>query len=193
MKMDQIAFCCNSKEQELAIKLHFNLQDKDWIHDIVTALSYHYSPGGMILSAGYNVAELMFNYDLGIELEILRYLGGENFLSDFSEEKPFISHVGIHLDDNEAMPESDDYMKCVQETFTVSHTSSYLTDKDSKGYGRRYQYRIFSFGYNNHIKYIRRVHPGNNDIAICHDRLLQQYLNDDALKYDQSRPVGKHT
>lgn len=166
MKIDQIAFYAFNSDQAELIKSNFGLQDKQWIQDTVTANSVvNNSPVSQV-----NIAELQFNYDLGIELEILRYVRGPRWHETnplASTPKlvmgqwilpPFISHVGIHLEDGEPFPEMK-HCRLVQETFTTSHTAKYLTDPDSPGFGRTYHYRIFEMSPGSYIKYIRRIHP----------------------------------
>ena len=106
-----------------------------------------------------NEAYLQFNYDLGIELEIIRYTNGDNWHSPFGSANPmpFISHVGIHLDAHEPMPELPHGCRLAQETFTISHTSEYLTK--GAGAGRKYHYRIFELAPQTYIKYIKRIEP----------------------------------
>jgi hypothetical protein len=123
---------------------------KDTVHARSKVLNFPEQP---------NTAELQFNYSLGIELEILRYVHGQNWhlhnpLHRYSV--PFISHVGIHLDDGEEFPAME-HGKLVQETWTISHTSEYLTT--GAGAGRKYHYRIFELSPGSYIKYIRRINP----------------------------------
>lgn len=164
MKMDQLAFYADTDVQANRIKDQLGLIDAEWIKDTVTAKSEVWP-----FSTEENVAELQFNYSLGIELEILRYVKGcswhhQNPLAvkgGFDRKGanlPFISHVGIHLEDNEDFPEMR-YCPLVQETFTISHTSEYLTKEGSPGFGRKYHYRIFELSPGSYIKYIRRINP----------------------------------
>lgn len=158
MKIDQIAFYCGSEGAVASIKSWFGLQDAKWVHDTVTGESIISMNGRTYMSQ--NVAELQFNYDLGIELEILRYIRGDNFHME-NEAKvsmPFVSHVGIHLEDNEDFPPMPG-AKLVQETRTLSHTGEYLTSPTSPGYGRKYHYRIFQIQPCHFVKYIKRIHP----------------------------------
>lgn len=158
MKIDQIAFYCNSERCVAEVKKWFNLQEAKWIQDTVTGQSI--IADGCHTYVSQNVAELQFNYDLGIELEILHYVKGDNwhmFNPAFSN-KPFISHVGIHLGDDEDFPVMEG-AKLVQETKTLSHTGEYLTSPDSPGYGRKYHYRIFQTAPGHYVKYIKRIHP----------------------------------
>lgn len=161
MKIDQIAFYCADDKAEAIIKAHFGLQDAEWKKDTVTAIS-RFHADGEVIDEVTNIGYLQFNYDLGIELEILRYdddsehwhmeqvwkqrLLGANF--------PFISHVGIHLDEGEDFPVVDANMfLLVQETWTKSHTNPYVVEKK-----RLYHYRIYKCkGSNSYIKYIKRV------------------------------------
>lgn len=155
MKMDQIAFLCSTDKQALFVKKLFGLENAEWIKDTVTSRSKVWD-----LPEQPNTAELQFNYSLGVELEILRYIHGPNWhdpaelASNF--KAPFISHVGIHLDDGEEFPAMDG-CRLVQETWTVSHTSEYLTKLGSPGFGRKYHYKIFQLSLGSYIKYIKRI------------------------------------
>ncbi len=151
MKLDQVAYYCATKDQADHVKRMFGLTNSEWIKDKVTAMSSVY--GGPLMQ---NVAELQFNYALGIELEILRYIDGPSWHGKSVDviKRPIISHVGFHLEDGEEFPEMAG-CELVQETFTKSHTSEYLTT--GAGRGRLYHYRIFEVGTMNYAKYIRRV------------------------------------
>lgn len=156
MKIDQIAFYAYTDEQAAQIKAQFGLNNAQWIKDTVHARSKVWDR-----EEQSNTAELQFNYDLGVELEILRYIHGPNWhdpakllSNDF--KVPFISHVGIHLDDGEEFPAME-HCRLVQETWTISHTAKYLTTGPAAG--RKYHYRIFEMSPGSYIKYIRRIHP----------------------------------
>jgi hypothetical protein len=160
MKLDQIAFYAATPALADEIKSQFGLTNAKWVLDTVTARS---------IVAGNdhdaeNVAELQFNYDLGIEFEILRYISGPHWHirrnPNFDKSRAFLSHAGIHLDDNEDFPLPDlRGWSLVQETFTISHTSEYLTQPGSPGFGRKYHYRIFEVSPGSYIKYIKRINP----------------------------------
>jgi len=149
MKMDQVAYYCSNDEAERQIKNLFGLLEAAWVCDTVTATSYVRGEGPAV-----NVANLQFNYDLGVELELIRYTKGPNWHDPIMRHRPFISHIGIHLDDGEDFPTISS--KLVQETFTISHTSHYLTKGAAAG--RKYHYKIFEIAPGNFIKYIRRIH-----------------------------------
>ena len=157
MKIDQIAFYCPTEAAGLKVKRFFNLESATWIQDKVTARSTF---GNQAIPPSENIAELQFNYDLGIELEILCYISGPSWhwTNPLNREPQFISHVGIHLDDEEDFPD-DCGFPLVQETFTQSHTSEYLTKPESPGYMRRYHYKIYEMSPGSYIKYIRRIEP----------------------------------
>jgi hypothetical protein len=152
MKTDQIAYYCSNSRSEEFLKRSLGLADKEWIRDTVTGMSSVW--GGQPQK---NIGELQFNYDLGIEVEILRYTSGPFWHEsvNFSSE-PFISHVGAHLEDGEEFPA---FAGCrlAQETFTVSHTSEYLTTGAAAG--RLYHYKIFELRRGNYFKLIKRIHP----------------------------------
>lgn len=150
MKIDQVAYYCRTKVEEDILKQSLGLGKAEWLNDSVTAYSV------MNEVAGINKAELSFNYSLGIELEILRYVEGRNWHEN-NDMDFFISHIGIHLDDNEEFPIMED-AKLVQETFTLTHTSAYLTT--GKGAGRKYHYKIYELSSGNFLKFIKRILPG---------------------------------
>lgn len=159
MKIDQIAIYVEGDEDAARVKAQFGLSNAAWIKDTVKARSI---VNGV---EGENIAELQFNYDLGIELEILRYVSGPHWHlgNPLYGPKPiciavapFISHVGIHLDDEEVFPIME-HCNLVQETFTISHTAPYLTTGPAAG--RKYHYKIFELSPGSYIKYIRRMHP----------------------------------
>lgn len=150
MRMDQIAYYCATNSAEWKLKQYLNLANAEWIEDIVTARSTVFGKPPEV-----NVARLQFCYALGIELEIIRYLDGPHWHQNDLIDAPFISHIGIHLDDGEEFPPMIG-ARLVQETFTQSHTSAYLTT--GAGAGRKYHYKIFQIA-KNYIKYIRRINP----------------------------------
>src|SRR6478736_3966760 len=99
MKMDQIAFYCPTEEAEVQVKENFGLMHyDDWVKDTVVAESW-------VKDIGYvkTVGWLQFNYSLGVELEILRYVEGKSWhdRDRMPDGQPFISHIGIHLEDCE--------------------------------------------------------------------------------------------
>lgn len=157
-KIDQIAFYADSEWAEDLVKKHFGLQHATWIVDHVVGRSIVYGVEGI------NEAKLQFNYDLGIEVEILRYTKGGSWHHNFIRSGraishiglAFISHIGLHV---EEFPEIYEAGTLVQETWTQSHTSDYLTKPDSPGFGRKYHYRIYEIGARCYIKYIKRILP----------------------------------
>lgn len=162
-KCDQLAYYCVTATAADHVKRCLGLENAAWIKDRVTAKSRITSDGVTFIEAE-NVADLAFNYDHGIELEILRYIDGPFWHSQFIIESgfkvmkhPFISHIGFHLDDDEPFPEMPGCL-LVQETWTLSHTAEYLTSGPAKG--RTYHYRIFEMGPGNYAKYIKRIHSG---------------------------------
>ena len=155
MKIDQIAYYCATSHEADEVKSDLHIKNDAWIKDTVTAKSRVYKNNKVINCV--NIAELQFNYQLGIELEIIRYISGEHWHPEPLFRK-FISHIGVHLDDDEPFPVLR-FSRIVQETQTISHTSQYLTDPKSPGYKRLYHYRIHEMAPGNYIKYIRRIHP----------------------------------
>jgi hypothetical protein len=156
MKVDQVAIYAVDERVVEEVKADFNLTNAVWTRDVVTAYSKVII--GNELKGGENVAELLFNYDLGgIEFEIIRYLSGYHWHAAHLANRKFISHIGVHLDDGEPFPLLAG--RIVQETWTQTHTSDYLTNPTSPGYLRTYHYRIFELSPGSYIKFIRRIHP----------------------------------
>lgn len=162
MKMDQIAFYAADEKAEAIIKNLFGLQNAEWKHDQVTALSRFYNDNLPEVDEVTNRAYLQFNYDLGIELEIIRYdEDSEHWHVDqvwkmqvLGANYPFLSHVGIHLEEGEDFPVVDEKLfTLVQETWTKHHTNPYVVEKK-----RLYHYRIYKCkGSHSYIKYIKRI------------------------------------
>lgn len=158
LKIDQIAFASYSDDNETAIKAKLGLADAEWVEDEVVA-------EGFVYPSGYsktNRAKLLFNYDLGIEVEILRYLDGDNYLQSQLIPACHVCHIGYHLEKGKTLPDmrlgsgikhTFDF-KIAQQVETKSHTNQFLIDT-----GRRYRYTIYDakrfFGTN--LKVIERL------------------------------------
>lgn len=166
MKIDQIAFYCNTEQAEEIVKATFGLIDESkWTKDKAISTNKIYPMHGNPYACRA-VGELQFNYDLGIEFEILRYSSGSSWHNHLPNNialrgtmLPFISHVGIHLDDGEDFPDNTfmDETHCwrlVQETRTHQHTNQYIVEKR-----RTYEYKIYESVPGTYIKYIKRHEP----------------------------------
>lgn len=156
IRADQFAFYAADDHAAQEIKIDLRLDKSSWVKDIATGEA-KVALGNDEVLQGVSVAKLEFNYELGIEIEILRYLSGPHWHMR-NHGRKFVSHIGIHLDDNEPFPLMP-YSRCVQEMKTISHTNVYLTDPKSPGFNRRYHYRIHELGPSSYIKYIRRIMP----------------------------------
>ena len=98
MKLDQIAYYAHDEHQVLELKSSFGLQDSEWIEDVASGTV---KTG---IDSGRSEGLLRFNYDLGIELEILTYLSGPHWHeqpSEYLEGSTFLSHVGFQMDEGE--------------------------------------------------------------------------------------------
>ena len=148
--MNQIAFYCSTMSAEREVKAQFGLSTANWVRDTVYA---HCVVRGRKCD---NIAELQFNYDLGCELEIIRYIEGLHWMSEIVVSRPFLAHVGIHLPDGADWPVTPDW-SLVQEAETYRHTAEHL----NTGYaaGRLYSYRIYEVSEHTFVKYIKRRHP----------------------------------
>ena len=153
MKIEQIAFGC--KNPEKVIQLLSALGLKNWICDVVIAT------GTIFGQPGTNKAHLYFNYDLGFELELLKYDNGLNWHeardSNCYEGEPFLSHLGYHVSEKE-LSNVKAIMKIqnipiIQEVFTNSHTNKAIKGR------RKYHYVIFDtrslYGFD--LKLIKRI------------------------------------
>lgn len=159
MKLDQIAFYASTEEEAWQIKRMLGLHNAVWIEDMVTADSivYDFNPLKII-----NVGQLRFNYDMGVELEILTYREGTHWHmltnplwnKDWGNGQRFISHVGFHLEDGEDFPNVPG-ARLVQETWTKEHTNAYIVE-----IGRKYHYKIYEVTPGTYVKYIKRIHKG---------------------------------
>jgi len=155
MKLDQIAYYAHTEAQSNEIKKAMGLLDAEWIEDTAQG-----SVGTMRWSGaweeGYSKGHLRFNYDLGIELEILTYESGIHWHVDkpeFMERETFLSHVGFHMDKGEEVPAHvKEAGKLVQVMDTDKHTNAYIVQKE-----RTYHYEIYSMPYGPDLKYIWRI------------------------------------
>lgn len=141
-KIDQIAFAARTDEEEQAIKVALGLDKAEWIEDHCIA------SGEVFGEKGTNEAKLLFNYDMGIEVEILRYVSGPNYLDGHPPllgrtrssygyvESTRQCHIGIHHDGVGPVPTFD--YPIAQRVETQAHTNPYLLEK-----GRKYRYTIY--------------------------------------------------
>lgn len=141
-KIDQIAFIAVDAQDVLDVKRRFGLEDAEWVEDVVRA------EGTVRGKPATNLARLLFNYDLGIELEILQYLDGRNYAQHISGGS--LCHIGMHWDGTGEKPVFDG-LEVVQEVETMSHTNEFLVET-----GRRYKYTIYN-GLGKHGVYLKII------------------------------------
>ena len=150
MKLDQLAYYAHNDEQVKAIKESMGLGGAEWVEDV--------AEGSVrtLTDSGTSKGHLRFNYDLGIELEILTYLDGPHWHEGkvpFRRGKPFLSHIGFHMDEGERPPEWVTQIgTLVQEMDTTKHTNEYVVEK-----GRTYHYEIYAVPTGPDLKFIWRV------------------------------------
>lgn len=142
LRLDQIAFYVWDDEGEQKVKDMFGLQDAEWVEDHVVAEGRVMN--GRELVQGQNTAKLLFNYDLGIELEILRYVDGDNYCNHLGLANGQICHVGMHTDKGAPLYDEDElenmfpYAKVIQQVHTLTHTNEYVNSQN-----RKYRYTIY--------------------------------------------------
>lgn len=127
-KIDQLAFISHSEKDTFAIKVELGLENAVWTEDICVA------SGEVRGWPGVNKARLLFNYDMGIEVEILQYLEGPNYASQLDGGR--VCHYGIHATAGQPAPTFN--APIIQRVKTRSHTNEFLLTT-----GRRYQYTIY--------------------------------------------------
>lgn len=158
IKIDQIAIATTDSEKLVETLKQVGLTE--WIKDEVVATGKVRESGSYPVS---NKAKLNFNYQMGIEFEVLEYTEGKSWHNEIRKNKEFtdnfLSHIGFHIvDDKEPVPCAGDMIiksaeeklqeikskmieagyKIAQEVFTDSHTNEYLQQQK-----RKYHYVIF--------------------------------------------------
>jgi len=158
MKLDQIAYYAHTDEQVQQLKEMLGLHGTSWIEDIAEGSvgTVHPLLGHWI--EGRSQGHLRFNYDHEIELEILTYLDGPHWHAGkaaFKAGRPFLSHVGFHMDEGEEVPAwIKESGTIVQVMDTDSHTNDYIVSKK-----RTYHYEIYSVPFGPDMKFIWRKEP----------------------------------
>lgn len=158
LKIDQLAFIARNDTDELLIKRLLRLQDADWVEDHVVAEGYVRGFPGV----QSNTAKLLFNYDLGIEVEILRYTEGPNYPEVGGVPQGHLAHIGMHVEKGKDISGSLKGLvfSCaiIQQVETKEHTNAFLLET-----GRRYRYTIYDtkplFGV--YLKVIERLEASN--------------------------------
>lgn len=147
MKIDQIAFIAHNPADVFKIKSRLGLLDADWVEDDVVA------SGEVFGVKGTNTAKLLFNYDNGIEVEILQYLEGPNYAEDIPGGQ--LCHIGMHYTGEGKVPTFPG--EIAQRVETQTHTNPYLLEQK-----RHYRYTIYDtrhmFG--TFMKVIERIEEG---------------------------------
>lgn len=145
LRIDQLAFLARTDEDEAAIKKQLRLTDANWVEDRVVAEGYvrgARQPGEARGVKSVNTAKLLFNYDLGVELEILRYIDGHNYGDVGQVPSCQLCHVGCHVEKGKELtgPLKDWTFSApiIQQVETQSHTNAFLIET-----GRKYRYTIY--------------------------------------------------
>ena len=146
LKIDQIAFLARNDQDEAAIKKQLRLTDAKWIEDEVVAAGYVRGAreAGQPRDVKHaNKAKLLFNYDYGIEVEILRYLEGPNYGDVGNVTSCQVCHIGAHVEKGADIYSNVPFdfivpAAIIQQVETQSHTNEYLLS-----IGRRYRYTIY--------------------------------------------------
>lgn len=134
-KIEQLAL--NPATPNKAFKLMNMLGLTDWSHDQATAAGEVYG------ESGSNVASLSFNHETpGLELEIINYLSGENWLAMHNAfYTSVVSHIGTHCSAEELEAWRAKFaalgINVAQEVVTTAHSNPNVPE------GRRYKYVIF--------------------------------------------------
>jgi hypothetical protein len=134
-KIEQLAL--NPVDSPVAAELLDMMGMKEWIHDAASAKGFVYG------EPGESVAQLSFNYDSPpLELEVIRYKEGRNWLQAHNEVPPrsVASHIGMHCSNEELDQWRENFaelgIRVAQEVMTTGHTNPGVGD-------RRWKYVIF--------------------------------------------------
>lgn len=157
MKLDQLCVYTSTLEMAEQSKITLGLQDSVWVRDEVYGNVKVMDKHGK-WHEGISFGVLQFNYDTGMEYELLTYLDGPNWhdLHNVDQQPARIGHVGYHLEDGEEWPTH--FGDCiVQEMITTKHSNPKVIEAN-----RNYHYRIYDtvmqLGY--YSKVIRRIGAG---------------------------------
>lgn len=145
------------------IKALINLivpSSEPWTEDEATAKGFVRTAEGHIYKDVLNVGSLHYKYDMipGIELELLCYTSGANFLQGrFKDSTAVLSHLGMHVTKDEMKQWRDwaiaSKINIAQEVQTLKHTNPKIKDI------RRYKYMILDtyklLGFD--LKFIERI------------------------------------
>jgi hypothetical protein len=136
-KIEQLAL--NPLHPGIAFGLMDALGLTDWSHDQASAKGpVHGQPA----TEEGNVASLSFNHETpGLELEIINYRSGDNWLEKHNTHASVASHIGMHCSAEELERWRAKFtalgIKVAQEVVTTKHTNPNVPE------GRRYKYVIF--------------------------------------------------
>lgn len=159
MKLDQLCVYTSTLEVAEMAKVTLGLENAKWALDEVYGNVLVIDKHGKE-HAGISRGILQFNYDTGMEYELLTYLDGPNWhdLHNIDQSPARVGHVGYHLEDGEEWP-THFGGSMVQEMITVTHSNQVAMEGD-----RRYHYRIYDtvmlLGY--YSKVIRRLGRGTS-------------------------------
>ncbi len=139
--IEQIALAPRDPVKSLELMLTLGLTD--WTNDKVKARGYVWPHQNI-----ENEATLSFNYQATssdvkpLELEMLRYDLGHNWLNNRRDSLPVVSHIGMHCSAEELETWREKLnaigIQVAQEVFTYSHDNPVIAGK------RWYHYTIFS-------------------------------------------------
>jgi len=164
IKIEQVAIGVRAGQANEKVKaIREILGAVDWIHDTVK-----FSGEVDNDKTECTVANLNFNYDLipGVEFEIIEFIDGINwheFRNSNQPDTPFISHLGLHIDDYDEFDEVKNKLlkaglNIIQEANTFEHSNPKVPDN------RKYHYLIFdtlnAFGFD--LKLIYRIDTNEN-------------------------------
>lgn len=153
-KLDQVAFYAADLPR-LTQRLSNQFGLTEWVHDFAIGDGFVFGVPVMDI-----VGELWFNYQTGLEVELLRYHSPMNWHAVRDPRtpvmRPFFSHIGTHVEDMAVarLPYEAAGWKVAQELWTKSHTNQYLKDR-----GRTYHYVVWDsrdiIGFD--VKLIQRI------------------------------------
>ena len=148
-QIEQLALgFATSELAEKGMKILQALGLTEWSEDEVVSLGHVEKVSG--LSSHPTVGNLRFNYQSTdsdtrrkpLELEVLNYETGPNWLAKYLNSLPLVSHIGMHCDQAELLEWKKIFsnlkVEIAQEVWTIGHTNKLIAGK------RRYHYCIFN-------------------------------------------------
>ena len=142
--LSQIGFASFSERDDAIIKRSLRLEDASWREDDCAEKGSVLGYDGPI----ENKVKRLFNHDYGIEIEIVRYITGPNYLELSDARACAVCHLGFLVKDGETLPvpglpldEVRFPFQVIQRVETVGHATPQMVNGLT-----RYRHTIYASG-----------------------------------------------